>query len=259
MRRIAHGLSATVLLAFAGAVWSGPASAQVLDPFEDDVNAAIADGVDYFRNQGTLAGTGSSVGLALLTFLEQGDVDQDGGYVDLSPADQALAVQAANTLANNGSYAGRGGMQSKVWACRIAQRSGCEAVIASGRVPGALERALAGDRAEGTWFPAAPGLDAKRRWVAFASEAKGTLHLDPGAVSAVRERGASLLAAGVTRIEGTFAKGEVVELCGPEGVPIGRGIVHCSAAEARAWQAGQAPAGAKPHHALVHRDQLALD
>ena len=84
--------------------------AQPINSFEEDVNAAIDDGIQWFRDQGTLTGTGTSVGFALLTLIEQANVDQGGGYVDLDAANQALARAAANTLANHGTYAGRGGM-----------------------------------------------------------------------------------------------------------------------------------------------------
>ena len=159
--------------------------------------------------------------------------------------------------AGDGSSAGRGGMGSKLSAALIAARSGCHAVIANGRTHGALQAVLSGED-EGTWFPAEEGLGARRRWIAFATAPRGVLHLDPGAVAALRDRGASLLAAGVHRVEGSFERGDVVELRGPEGV-IGRGIVHCGSAAAVRWAAGDRPDGVRNHHALVHRDQLALE
>ncbi len=76
---------------------------------------------------------------------------------------------------------------------------------------------------------------------------------------ALTERGASLLAAGVRAVEGDFSTGDVVELRGPGGAPIGRGIVHCDADSARAWCGGTPPAGIRNHHALVHRDHLVLE
>ena len=103
-------LCGTTWLAVALAWAPIQADAQPINSFEEDVNAAIDDGIQWFRDQGTLTGTGTSVGFALLTLIEQANVDQGGGYVDLDAANQALARAAANTLANHGTYAGRGGM-----------------------------------------------------------------------------------------------------------------------------------------------------
>ena len=148
-------------------------------------------------------------------------------------------------------------MRSKVESAAIAARSGCDVVIAGGRDPRELERVLAGE-AVGTWFPAHPGMPARHRWIAWATAVRGHLVLDEGAVAAVRERGASLLAAGVRRIEGTFRRGDVVELRGPGGDGVGRGIVCCDVDVARRWCAGERPSFARNHHALVHRDHLVL-
>lgn len=166
----------------------------------------------------------------------------------------SLSVSAGGSR----SGAGRGGMRSKVEAAALAAGTGCEVVIASGRAPGALEAVLDGAPL-GTWFHARPGMGARRRWIAHAAAARGALHLDVGAVTALQRRGASLLAAGVSRVEGDFRRGDVVELYGPDGARIGRGIVHCDAGEARRWSGGQPPAGARNHDALVHRDHLALE
>lgn len=154
--------------------------------------------------------------------------------------------------------AGRGGMASKIEAATVAAKGGCHAVIASGREPGGLARVLAGEEA-GTWFPARESLDARRRWIAFAVAARGTLHLDAGAVEAVRSRGASLLAAGVRQVEGDFERGDVVELRGPEGDLVGRGMVTWGAAAARRWCSGSPPEGIRNHDALVHRRHLVLE
>ncbi len=165
---------------------------------------------------------------------------------------------AAPEAGPSASGAGRGGMASKLAAARIAAEAGCHAVIGSGRDPGALGGMLAG-LSVGTWIPAAEHTpDARRRWIAYAAAPRAVLHLDEGAVRAVRDRGASLLAVGVQRIEGTFDAGDVVELRAPEGGLIGRGMVWCDAATAERWIRGEAPEHARNHHALVHRNHLAL-
>ncbi|MCP4204327.1 MAG: glutamate 5-kinase [bacterium] len=153
---------------------------------------------------------------------------------------------------------GRGGMKSKVEAAHVVARAGCQAVIASGIEAGVLAAVLAG-RALGTWFPARGELAAKRRWIAFAAKARGTLEIDDGAVEALTERGASLLAAGVLRVEGDFRPGDVIELRDRSGGLVGRGMVYCDADSARGWCGGKPPEGIRNHHALVHRDHMVLE
>ena len=105
-----HGFS-WIVLCLSCAV--GPkAVAQQLNAFEEDVNSAIGDGVQYFRNANIYSGADSGLGLALLTLLEQAEIAQGGGFGNLDPVDEALAIAAARTLAENGNFAGRGGMQA---------------------------------------------------------------------------------------------------------------------------------------------------
>lgn len=143
-----------------------------------------------------------------------------------------------------------GGMTTKIEAARIAVRSGIPLVIASGRKRDLLARLLAGEE-EGTLFvPSAAKLQGRKRWIAFFHHPKGTLVVDDGAARALRERGRSLLAPGVTRCEGEFAAGAVVRICDAAGLEFARGIVAFDASAIRARTA----TGTE----LVHRDNLAL-
>ncbi|MEM1203491.1 MAG: glutamate 5-kinase [Acidobacteriota bacterium] len=155
-----------------------------------------------------------------------------------------------------GSTISRGGMRSKVEAARLASLSGCHAVIACGRDRTALHRAVAGVDV-GTWFPGVGSLQARRRWIAFAAAPRGVLHLDAGAVEALRRRRASLLPCGVLRVEGRFERGDVVEMRGPGGELVGRGLMFYDAEEARAWCRGQPPEG--DHNCLLRRSHVVLE
>ena len=169
-----------------------------------------------------------------------------------------LGVEEVAASERPGSEAGRGGMRRKLEAARLVARAGCHAVIASGVEPGALDAVLAGEEA-GSWLPAEKGLDGRRRWIAFAAATRGRLEIDEGAVRALRERKASLLAAGVRQVEGDFEVGDVVELRGPGGESVGRGIAFWDAAATRAWCAGEPPAGIRNHDALIDRDNMILE
>jgi glutamate 5-kinase len=155
---------------------------------------------------------------------------------------------------------GTGGMHTKVEAARIATGAGIPVVLTSAAH---AEAALAGEPV-GTLFHAT----GKRRptrllWLAHATEPKGTVQLDAGAVRAVTERRASLLAAGVTAVTGAFVAGDPVDLVGPEGIPVARGLVNFDAAEipallGRSSHDLKRELGAAYEREVVHRDDLVL-
>jgi glutamate 5-kinase len=155
---------------------------------------------------------------------------------------------------------GTGGMRTKLDAARIATGAGIAVVLTSADRAG---DALAGQPV-GTWFHAASRRRPTRQlWLAHATEPKGVLLLDEGAVRAVTERRASLLAAGLTGSTGAFAAGDPVDLAGPAGIPVARGLVNFDADEIPAL-VGKTSAvlrrelGAAYEREVVHRDDLVM-
>ena len=63
---------------------------------------------------------------------------------------------------------------------------------------------LAGDEVGTLFHPTGKRRPTRLLWLAHATEPKGVILLDPGAVRAVVERRASLLAAGITGVTGSF-------------------------------------------------------
>jgi glutamate 5-kinase len=160
-----------------------------------------------------------------------------------------------------GSELSRGGMRTKIEAAKIATAAGTHMVIASGRKLHPV-RAIA-EGGPCTWFltPANP-LTARKKWIGGALEPKGAIHVDAGAVAALR-RGKSLLPAGVVRIEGAFARGDAVLVRGPDGAEIGRGLVAYDSADAERLKGQnseriEAILGYRGRSEMVHRDDLAL-
>ncbi|WP_040284168.1 glutamate 5-kinase [Tessaracoccus massiliensis] len=155
-----------------------------------------------------------------------------------------------------GSRVGTGGMQTKLQAADIATQAGVSVVLGHADD---LAPALAGE-AVGTYFPARKKRRPRRLlWLAFAAEPRGWLHVDDGARRALLDQKASLLAAGVREVRGTFAEGEPVEIIGPDGEPLGRGFVGYSSNELLA-EAGHSSAepGHRNQRPVVHRDALIL-
>jgi len=143
-----------------------------------------------------------------------------------------------------------GGMVTKIQAAKIVVRAGLPLVIASGHKFDALARILAGE-AEGTCFhPRGGRLPSRKRWIAFYLRPQGTLFVDDGARRALVQQGRSLLAPGITRVEGGFAAQDVVRICDASGAEFARGLVQRAAAEL---------AGAAGDRAeVVHRDDLVI-
>jgi glutamate 5-kinase len=172
----------------------------------------------------------------------------------ITPEIEAMAGAAGSELS-------RGGMQTKIEAGKIATRAGTHMVIASGRVPHALDAITRG--APCTWFltPANP-VTARKKWIAGSLEPKGILVIDAGAVAALR-RGKSLLPAGVIRIDGQFARGDAVIIRGPDGEEVGRGLVAYDADDAEKIK-GRSSAdillilGFEGRTEMVHRDHLVV-
>jgi glutamate 5-kinase len=158
------------------------------------------------------------------------------------------------------SGVGSGGMVTKVEAARIATGAGIPVILTS---LANAEAAVMGAEI-GTLFHANGVRTSSRAlWLAHASLPKGKLHLDAGATTAIRERGTSLLPAGVTKVEGDFAAGDPVDLISPQGEVIARGLVAFDADEipqllGKSTKELGASLGAEYERELVHRDDLSL-
>lgn len=149
-----------------------------------------------------------------------------------------------------GSAVGTGGMRTKIDAARIATAAGIPVRLTSAEYALA---AVADVPDTGTLFEAT----GKRRptrllWLAHASETQGRVLIDAGAVTALVERGASLLAVGVTGVEGEFSSGEPVDVVGPDGVIVARGMARVDSADVPALL------GKSGEGEIVHRDDLVL-
>ncbi|MBC8039513.1 MAG: glutamate 5-kinase, partial [Opitutaceae bacterium] len=156
-----------------------------------------------------------------------------------------------------------GGMISKISAAKIALRAGCGVFIASGAEPDIIARLLGGT-GPGTFFvPSGIPLDAKKRWLAYFQRPTGGITVKADAVPILRDQGRSLLAIGVTGVTGAFAEGEIVNVTGPDGEVLARGVAAFDSHEVKAM-AGKTSEELKPlfpgrkRLEVVHRDNLVL-
>lgn len=167
-----------------------------------------------------------------------------------------------HAMATGGSSSGlgSGGMTSKLQAAEIAEMAGMALAIIDGQPQTPIATAL--DATRGTLFLPRRRHTARKAWLGGRLRMRGAVHVDAGAAAALG-RGSSLLAAGVTAIEGSFARGDAVAVHGPDGTVLARGLCEYDAAEAvrligHPSTAHEAILGYAPRSALIHRDQLVL-
>jgi len=159
---------------------------------------------------------------------------------------------------SSSSGVGSGGMKSKLQAARIAERAGISLAIISGIEPGPIARLRA--TGIGTLFVPQRKDTARKAWLGGRLAIEGVLTVDAGCVTALSD-GASLLAAGLTEVEGDFQRGALVSLHGPKGERLGQGLVEYSSDECRSilgLKQGEQEIrlGYAPRAAVVHRDHM---
>ncbi|GAA1918659.1 glutamate 5-kinase [Nocardioides marmoribigeumensis] len=155
---------------------------------------------------------------------------------------------------------GTGGMQTKVEAARIATGAGIPVVLTSADQAG---EALRGEQVGTLFHPTGRRRPTRLLWLAHATEGRGQVVLDDGAVRAVTERRASLLPAGITAVTGTFTAGDPVDLTDQAGRLIARGLVNYDAEElpalvGRSTRELARELGASYEREVVHRDDLVV-
>ncbi len=145
----------------------------------------------------------------------------------------APADLAAVTIARPGAAGlGTGGMETKITAAAMASAAGIPVLLASAADASAALDVSAAGPAVGTAFrPSGRRMSARRFWLRHAADVHGRLDLDRGATTAVLDRRRSLLAAGIRGVSGDFVAGDVVDLVGPDGAVVARGVVGFDAAE----------------------------
>jgi len=201
------------------------------------------------------------VGADALVLLSDIDGLYDGDPRRASPDNPARFIPEVaapddldGVVAGQGSRLGTGGMASKLSSALLAADAGVPVLLAA-----AADAADAlGDASVGTVFAPRPArMSARRFWVRYAAEAAGSLSLDAGAVRAVVTQRRSLLPAGITACTGRFFGGDVVELHGPDGRMVGRGVVAYDATEL-ATMVGRSTSDlpAELRRPAVHADDL---
>lgn len=158
---------------------------------------------------------------------------------------------------------GRGGMGTKLQAARMAAKAGIPTVIAPGRAPESVARVLAGEPVGTLFRPRPVALGSRRLWLLHGVTSAGRILVDAGAARAIAQGKKSLLPSGVTAVEGLFGEGGAVDIVGPDGSVIARGLTSYNSADIARIAGRQSSEiasvlGYKQLDSVVHRDDLVL-
>jgi glutamate 5-kinase len=216
---------------------------------ENDVTAT--DEITFGDNDALAAQVAILVRARLLVLLTE-----VAGVYSRAPGEPGAELLELGTMAaaeaelGRGSALGKGGMGSKILAAEIAASAGIPTVIAGGGEAGDVLGAIVEGHRRGTRFdPDASAPSAFKLWLRHGKRVAGRVHVDTGARRALTRDGASLLAVGVTRVEGRFEPGDALEVVGPDGAVFAKGIAAVSSADLVAKGRGVE---------AVHRDRLVL-
>lgn len=174
--------------------------------------------------------------------------------LDVTPEIEAMAGGAGTPL-------GSGGMVTKIAAARIALGAGCRMVLGDGTYNRPLRKLE--DGAPCTWFlPRANPITARKRWIASALKAAGSVTIDDGALKALKG-GRSLLPVGVTAVTGRFERGDAIIIHDTRGREVARGLSAYSAADAELIKGHKSTdietlLGYRGREEMIHRDNLVV-
>ena len=214
---------------------------------------------------------------ALVAILANADkllllTDQDGLFTsdprtnaDAKLIDEVTHIndELRQLAGGSGTNLGTGGMATKLQAADIARRAGVEVIIAKGAGSNVILKCMS-EQLPGTRFLklTAPK-DGRKKWLLAGPKSNGQIAIDAGAIRALQNNGASLLAKGVTCAFGDFERGDLIDLIDTNNQVIARGLTRFSRSEVNKIKGTHSKniaqllsydAGAE----VLHRDDLVL-
>lgn len=182
---------------------------------------------------------------------------------EVHPEKKDEADKLGDYIKEGTSQFGRGGMLTKSKIARQVAEEGVEVIIANGKRDDILTHLLLSDKdTVSTRFVASEKAPSSvKRWIAHSeSFAKGELHLNTGAVEALRRaKATSLLPVGVIRIEGEFDRDDIVRMIGPDGEQVGVGLVTVDSEVLSGLIGENAAAAGGKSKPVVHYDYMCLN
>ena len=156
---------------------------------------------------------------------------------------------------------GSGGIITKLDAAKICMNSGCHMFLANGKKDNPISNMIKNEKFS-HFVPKVSSLDAKKKWIIGSLSSSGTIKIDDGASKALRS-GKSLLAAGITTVEGFFNKGENVLVLDQKNNQLARGLSSFSSGEINKIKGKQSKEiekilGYLSKTEIIHKDDMVL-
>jgi glutamate 5-kinase len=227
---------------------------------ENDTTATAE--IKYGDNDRLAARVAQIIGADTLIILS--DVD---GLYDLSNKKKIIKTvniidEKINSLIDNkkNNY-GSGGISTKLDAAQICMNSGCHMLLANGNKDYPIKN-IVKNKIYTHFTPKISSLDAKKKWIIGSLRASGKVFIDQGAALTLYN-GKSLLAAGVTKINGSFNKGENVLIVDHNEKHLARGLASFNSSEINKIKGKQSKEiekilGYLSKSEIIHKDDMVM-
>jgi glutamate 5-kinase len=169
---------------------------------------------------------------------------------------EKLAGKSKNPLAV-------GGMHTKVQAAKKTMSYGIPTLIINGLKGENLKKVFAGSQVGTLFWSGEAKIKDRKHWIAHTLKPAGSIQIDAGARKALVERGKSLLAAGVIKVDGKFEFGAAVRILDEKSKEIARGLVNYNSRDLDQIKGMKTAAvrslvGSNFYEEVIHRDDLVL-
>ena len=149
----------------------------------------------------------------------------------LIPVVERITNEIESMVSGTAGNQGTGGMITKIEAAKTAAACGTTVIIATGRDPEVIVKAANGESIGTRFVPVSTPRESRERWMLSGLGIKGKLVVDDGAAAALQRDKRSLLAAGITEVEGVFERGDLVDVFGPGGERLASGISNYASSD----------------------------
>jgi len=237
-------------------------------PIVNENDSVAIEELKFGDNDTLAARVAAKIGAELLIILSNVDglFDVDprrNTEARLIPEVEKITPELEALAADTEEQTSIGGMVTKLMAARIACAAQVRTIIANGRRPNIIRDTLNAQGVGTTFYSSRETLSHRKRWIAFGRSSRGTIYVDDGAKNALLGQGRSLLAAGITKIEGKFRMGDSVRISDGQKQDIARGLVNYSSEELNRIKGCKSSEienilGRKDFDEVIHRNNMVL-
>ena len=228
---------------------------------ENDTTATTE--IKYGDNDRLAARVAQIIGADLLIILS----DVDGLYESIS--NKKSLIKKIETINSNilslvdkkiNTY-GSGGMLTKLEAAKICMNAGCNMLIANGNNFNPIKRII--EKKLFTWFvPKISNLDARKKWIISSLSSTSKIYIDDGASKALKS-GKSLLPSGITKVSGSFKKGDNILIIDNNNQDVARALSSFTSEEINKIKGLQSTQienilGYASKSEIVHKDDIVI-